>query len=136
MTHDEIMTLDGVELRKACLIAAGWKVQVSPGGSRWQMIDPNGYISFEVEQKPNQTEDYAWQYAPAIESSVDLALQYLTLAPTYFWRIVSGLDGYSNSWWHIKVRTSGGKEEYVADGKLLPVVICRAWLIYKSVTTT
>lgn len=73
--------LEGLELRKAVLQKVGWSVVMK--NKRWLLYTPDGthrgHACFE--------ESHAWGIAPAVESSVDAALTWLTLGDTCGWQI-------------------------------------------------
>ena len=124
----ETKPLTGLELRKACLIAAGWSIRVSPKGGVWQLVDPDGHILFELTRNADESEDYAWEkLAPAVESSVDAALTYLKGI-----RFQINLDEYGY-YLHLHQGELGTDTlGYAEDVPALATLVCQAWLEWKG----
>lgn len=127
--------MEGLELRKAVLLAAGWTV-VGEDASAWisppQMVyllnDPNGEEYGSVCNTPAE----CWQYAPAVESSVDVALKYLTLDANYWWNLESPIVSHAKQDYLAVIQSWHGDEDYYGVEVKWSDAMCRAFLDYKQ----
>lgn len=149
-----------LELRKTVLKAAGWTAEyrekvtphfdykwgmwwhlTTPDGKHYNPNLPKGEDELVFENGDHQTEDEAWKRAPAVETDIQLAMQYLP---------ISGLISVN-----IKYRTEVSAIEFMQEAvnvgndalmsipsrsicfetpetEDLPAEYCRLWLIYKA----
>lgn len=127
------VTLKGVELRKTALEAAGIRVErwsgiyrlLLPDGTPMRFQNGLGLSGFmEIE---------VWQQAPAVESSVDAALKWLTLDEGYFWKHVGYVVELSQPGWTAYIcKGDDPKVHYIADSESLSDAMCQAYLQYKG----
>lgn len=133
--------MNGLELRKAALEAAGWKVGEWESGL-YNLLDPDS-IPRKASDTPNAniaaafiTETDAWQHAPAVESSVDAALRWLTLEDGIFFVMEGPTKGPrfgSPAYAAIRDIHNPIKALVQAyDNESLAVAMCQAYLAYKA----
>lgn len=152
------VTLKGVELREVVLKLTGWTVESKApsrkerwGQTTYYLKSPSGKVTFHTNLGENQ----CWQHAPAVESSVDAALRWLTLDEGHYWQMdgpVSGADKDSslasivdinNSMERVTVGNPALPDEMKAaikfnkplaeaDADSLAVAMCQAYLAYKG----
>lgn len=147
--------LEGLELRKAALTAAGWKCQQKDwdGLKTYGVVDPDG-VKFGSTHYA--TPKQAWQHAPAVESSVDAALQWLTLGAGCYWQLdgpvsdpdtqgssLASIVDINSSMERVTVGNPATPEEIKAaikfnkplaeaDAETMPDAMCRAYVQYKA----
>ena len=140
--------MEGLELRKAVLMAAGWTEK--PHTDKWcNLHDEKG--EFYVGGSGN-----VWDDAPPVESSVDAALEWLTLGEGHYWQLdgpVSGPDTQGSSLANIvdinssmervtvgnpatpeemKTAIKFNKPLAEADAETMSAAMCKAYLEYKQ----
>lgn len=121
------VTLEGVELRKATLKAAGWGEyahKLSDGATTYQVVNPDGGSGYGYT-----TSIDAWTHTPAVESSVDAALEYLTLDEGHYW---VNQGPYKGMWWARIDKPNYPIALAGVDNPSLAVAMCRAYLQYKG----
>lgn len=129
----ETKPLTGLELRKACLIAAGWTVKNmcnEPDETPCYVpFSPDGKVYYFGEYY--LTENDAWRIAPAVESSVDAALEYLTFPPNM--QLDLNSPTYNGKLWYVELHFSPSfSPQYYAYEENPAVGICRVWLQWKT----
>lgn len=135
-------TLTGLELRKAVLEAAGWVVtwmSATPRIFRYILINPDGEKAIETSFlfDPNRdgfdSEADAWQRGPAVESSVDAALRWLTLPEGLRWEINGP---YTDGQYFAAITQQDGfwvaDSAYVKDCKNGGASMCYAYLVLRG----
>lgn len=129
-------TLTGLELRKAVLEAAGWRVEKRLSGLI-VIFDPQGkHITSADVNADFDTVEQAWEFAPAVESSVDAALRRLTLEDGFFFWMEGVTKGPRfGSPAYAAIRDIHNPMKAVAqayDDESLAVAMCRAYLAWKA----
>ncbi len=121
--------MNGLELRKAALEAAGWlSVEYDWDGlTLYSLINPQR----DVITKTQANEADVWQRAPAVESSVDAALRWLVLGEGCNWTLASYIAGLVEPGWIARITGEGGRTVF-CDTDTLAVAMCQAYLQYKA----
>lgn len=130
---------EGLELRKAALMAAGWTVKQDGtwNGQYIYALYHDGKFYRLPDHVDAHTPEAAWQAAPEVESSVDAALEWLVLGRYHGWQLLPvtppphlvGGD-YSSA---IIVNWLSGDEVAVGNHpSSLAVAMCQSYLQFKS----
>jgi hypothetical protein len=142
----EFKDLAGLELRERALRDAKWTIKkadlgfngahnvhilIQPNGERY---DPTAFEHLHVWM--------LWQYAPAIENDIQLALKHLPISPLVTVRIEYRTEVSSIEIVQSTIKTKSGSLMSVPDfpiharlgveTKDLATEYCRAWLYYKE----
>lgn len=122
--------LTGLELRIATLQAAGWTVS----SYNWEGLTLYTLNNWEGEPlaKLNATEADAWQHAPAVESSVDAALEWLKLDNERYWKLIG--PNYGSYYVHIAEELDSTWVSLAGsfDRQGFAPAMCRAFLAWKA----
>lgn len=127
-------TLTGLELRKAVLEAAGWTTFEWEAGL-YGLRKPDGkpllaYQDFTIKMAHSWvSEADAWQHAPAVESSVDAALRWLTLPDGLRWEITGPCSHFG---YDVFIQDSAGFPITSASSKIAADGMCQAYLAWKA----
>jgi len=150
MTRDEILGLEGLELRKAVAEARGYKVLQSGmyyfgrpsrhclGETTPVSVLEPGYALYspqgeKISPRCSNQPDDLWDWAPAYESDISEAWTLCGKPPLV---VISGQSGLS--YVTSSVRFADGQAcvsmSDCVHGKTIPEAICRAYLLAKAVT--
>lgn len=137
----ETKPLTGLELRKAGLIAAGWSVRKSDLGfegarEAYVLHMPDGTMYDNPNNRPFMTFEWdswrIWEHAPAVESSVDAALEYLLLSENCGW-VISTPPFPDELKGQVTIKDYHTRQTYsTLFYKNLSEAMCQAWLQWKT----
>lgn len=129
--------LEGLELRKAALTAVGWKLYCVEYGEinlreAYTLVSPEKRF-YPTPNIFHPTEADAWQHAPAVESSVDAALQWLTLGDTCGWQIHWPMADTDSPAGQVTIMNYQNRRTYSALFRTnAAAAMCDAYLQYKA----
>ena len=127
--YDSSEQLEGLELRKAVLEAAGLHVAsfAIAGHKQFCLVDAQDEkVAYQGDYYQFSEPDMCWKVAPAVESSVDAALKWLVLDEDHFWEHKQGIN------WMAVIMYANERAVVSAIAPTLAVAMCRAYLQYKG----
>ncbi len=136
MTRDEILKLEGLELRKAVARIRGWMMMLTGDGFHAALLDGSEDTGF------HNTDKEAWDDVPHFESEIaaawTLALEFSEQKNKNFSLSHSNVtDKWTCIICESERRPEGGytiTESGMGEGTTAPQAICRAYLMVKGMT--